>query len=457
MNEALASFLSANQESHLNELLDLLRIPSVSTDIEYARNVRTAAIFIQEKLGELGFETKLIETDKHPAVFANYKVSAALPTVLIYGHYDVQPADPLELWNSPPFEPVVKDGLILARGSSDDKGQVYAHIKGVESLIKTTGTLPVNVSFIIEGEEEIGSPNLPKLINDYKSELTADIVLISDSSMLAANTPTITYGLKGLSYVEVTLKAANRDLHSGAYGGGVPNPINILSRMIASLHDEDGKVTVPGFYDDVIDITLQEKEAFANTPFDAKAFAGEIGLTHTPGEAGYTLLERLWARPTLDVNGIKGGYQGEGAKTVIASEASAKISCRIVPNQVSDDITKKLGDYLRELAPAGVTVEIEDLHGGMPALTPIDSEAVQLAAEALEQAYGQPAVFARTGGSIPIVTTFQQILNADVVLVGFGLEDDRVHSPNEKFNLENYFTGIRSSALMLKAFAGFNS
>lgn len=448
----LQDYLQTSQQQHLDELLEFLRIPSVSALSTHNADTRKAAEFVATKLKDLGFSVTINETPKHPIVTAHFHVDDKLPTVLVYGHYDVQPPDPINLWTSPPFEPVVKDGVIVARGSSDDKGQVYAHIKGAEGLIKTTGTLPVNLKFLIEGEEEISSPNILPFIESHVDELKTDIVIISDGAMMAPNTPTITYGLKGIAYIEVRVKTAAMDLHSGAFGGGVPNPINALAKMIARLHDDNGRITVPGFYDAVLDISPMEKAAFAKVPFDEGQFAEEIGVTATPGEAGYSLLERLWARPTLDCNGIGGGFQGEGSKTVIANTAMAKISCRLVPNQDPDDIRDRLTVYLKELAPAGVSVEVIDLHGGKPAMSPIESKAVQTAARALQQVYGKEAIFARTGGSIPIVSNLQELLGAEVVLVGFGLETDRVHSPNEKFDLENYYKGIEVSAALLKAF-----
>jgi len=369
------------------------------------------------------------------------------------------PPEPLDLWISPPFEPVVENGLIVARGASDDKGQLYAHIKGVEALLATTGTLPVNLTFLIEGEEEIGSPNLTPLIEAHREQLAADIVLISDGAMVAPDTPTITYGLRGLAYVEVLVRGAGRDLHSGAYGGGAPNAINALAKIIAQLHNEQGRVTVPGFYDAVLELTDTEREAFRQVPFDEAHFKREAGLAATPGEAGYSLLERLWARPTLDCNGIGGGFQGDGAKTVIAAEARAKISCRLVPNQDPHDITAKLAAHLKRLAPPGVEVTVTELHGALPAVLracaagPLEAPAVQVAARALATVFGRPAVFARTGGTIPVVSTFQELLGAQVVMVGLGLESDKVHSPNEKFDLVNYYRGIEVSTALLAAFA----
>lgn len=449
----LTTYLTNARARHLEELFSFLRIPSVSALSEHGPDVKLAAGFVMGKLSELGFKVTIYPTQGHPVVFAEYHVNNSLPTVLIYGHYDVQPPDPIELWASEPFKPFVKDGAIIARGASDDKGQVYAHIKGAESLIRTYQTLPVNLKFLIEGEEEIGSPNLGHFIEAHKDLLAADVVVISDGSMFDSETPSITYGLKGLAYIEVQVRTAALDLHSGSYGGGVPNPINSLAKMIAQLHDEEGRVAVPGFYDAVLEISSEEKAALARVPFDETAFRQEIGVSATPGEVGYSLLERLWLRPTLDCNGIKGGFQGEGAKTVIPREAMAKISCRLVPNQEPEDIAEKLEAYLRCLAPQGVTVEVHNLHGGFPAMTPIDAPSVRAAAEALQQVYGREPLFIRTGGTIPVVSTFQHSLKTEVVLVGLGLENDRAHSPNEKFELNCYYKGIEVSAVLLKAMA----
>jgi len=450
---ATREYIDTRRTDLLAELSDFLKIPSVSTAPQHRDDVRCAARFLLEKLGPLGFEAQMFETAGHPVVYAERRVSEVAPTVLIYGHYDVQPPEPLELWTTPPFEPTVRGGSLYARGASDDKGQVYAHLKGVEALLAQHGTLPLNVKFLIEGEEEIGSPNLVPFIDAHADLLAADIVLISDGAMAAPETPTITYGLKGLAYIEVHVRGAAMDLHSGAFGGGVPNPINGLARMIAALHDDAGRVAMPGFYDAVLDITPEEREVFKRAPFDEAALMEELGVSALPGEAGYTALERLWARPTLDCNGIGGGFQGEGSKTVIPGHAMAKISCRLVPNQTPQEITQKLGDYLRALAPEGLSVEVIDLHGGDGALTPLTSGAVQAAGRALAEVYGKETVFARTGGTIPVASTFQKRLGADVVFVGMGLESDRAHSPNEKFDLVNYYRGIEVSAALLEAFA----
>ena len=449
----LQSYLADKQKTHLDELFEFLRIPSVSTNPEHTDDVRKAGEFVKVRLESLNFSTQLFDTPRHPVVYAERHVSDDAPTLLIYGHYDVQPAEPLELWDSPPFEPTLKDGLIVARGASDDKGQVYAHIKGAEAALELNPDLPLNLKFLIEGEEEIGSPNLTPFVEQHNDLLAADTVLISDNTMMAPGIPTVTYGLKGLVYIEVSVTGPSLDLHSGAFGGGVVNPINALARMISALHDDAGRISVPGFYDDVLDLGEQEREAFAAAPFDEANYTKEIGTQATAGEPGYSLLERLWARPTLDVNGITGGFQGEGAKTVIASKASAKISCRLVANQDPQDIHDKLIAYLKKLAPTGVELSFNSFGKAKAALTPIESGAVQTAASALSKVYAKETVFSRTGGTIPVVSTFQELLGADVVLVGLGLESDKVHSPNEKFDLENYYKGIEVSANLLAAFA----
>ena len=447
---SLEERLAAAREDHLAELFDFLRIPSVSTDPRHTDDVRRAADFLQRRLVGLGFETELVETPRHPALIAERRVSDELPTVLVYGHYDVQPPDPEHLWESPPFEPTIRDGAIVARGASDDKGQVYAHVLGAESLLQQEGELPVNLVFLIEGEEEIGSPNLGAVLEAHTDRLTADVVLISDGQMIGPDTPTLTYGLRGLSYLEVRVRGPKRDLHSGAYGGAAPNPLNALAQIIAGLHDENGRVTVPGFYDRVRDLTEDERATLASLPFDEEAFREEAGLRATPGEAGYSVLERIWARPTLDVNGMWGGFQGEGAKTVISSDGGAKISCRLVPNQDHEEISRLVGEHLEALAPAGVEVEVVHLHGGAPAITPLDAPSVVATSRALERVFGRETAFVRTGGSIPVVSLFQERLGANVVLADFGLATDRVHSPNEKFDLENYYRAIHSSAEILR-------
>lgn len=450
---SLETYLESRESAHLDDLIQLLRIPSVSTDPAHAKDVRRAAEFLVERLRGLGFDVEVVETPRHPAVVASRHVSDGLPTVLVYGHYDVQPADPEALWDTPPFEPTIVDGSIVARGASDDKGQVFAHVLAAAALLEVDGDLPVNLKFLIEGEEEIGSPNLGRVLEARAEALRSDVVVISDGAMIRPDTPTITYGIRGMSYVEVHVRGPSRDLHSGSYGGAAPNPLNALARIIAGLHDDQGRVTVPGFYDDARELSDRERETLASVPFDEEAFRSEAGLRATPGEKGYSVLERIWTRPTLDVNGLYGGFQGEGSKTVIAAEGVAKISCRLVPDQDHEQITRRLGEHLRSLAPDGVEVEVIDLHGAAPALTPLDSPNVEAGARALERVFGRPTVFARAGGSLPVVHMLQERLGADVLLADFGLESDRIHSPNEKFDVRNFHRAIHASAEILRELA----
>jgi acetylornithine deacetylase/succinyl-diaminopimelate desuccinylase-like protein len=454
---SLEQYLSDNRERQLAELMELLAIPSISTEPDHAPDIRRAAGKVQQKLAALGFESRLYDTARHPLVYGEYRVSADAPTVLIYGHYDVQPPEPLEGWNTPPFEPVVREGKIWARGASDDKGQFLAHIMAAEALLAVDGTLPVNLKFLIEGEEEIGSPSLDAFIGANRELLAADAIIVSDGAMIAPDTPSLTYGLRGLAYIEVHLRTANRDLHSGAFGGAAPNPLNILSRIIAQLHDDEGRVAVPGFYDAVDAIGEAERQLLRQVPFNEERFLDQAGIRTTAGEPAYSVLERIWTRPTLDVNGIKGGFQGEGSKTVIPATAMAKISCRLVPGQDHVTITRLLGEHIRALAPEGVEVEIIDLHGGQPALTPLESPAVTAAAAALAEVYGREPVFIRTGGTIPVVNTFQQQLHSPVVLFDLGLETDKLHAPNEHFSLSDYYLGIHVSALLLHNCALINA
>ena len=456
---SINNYISDNKDRFLEELLDLLRIPSVSADSKFADDVRKAADFVKQRLEEAGADnTEICETAGHPIVYGDKIVDEALPTVLVYGHYDVQPADPYELWDSPPFEPVVKktdihpEGAIFARGSCDDKGQAYMHVKAFETMMKTD-TLACNVKFIIEGEEEVGSENLETFLNDNAEKLKADIVLVSDTGIIANDVPSITVGLRGLSYVEVEVTGPNRDLHSGLYGGAVPNPINVLAEMIASLRDENKHINIPGFYDDVIELSAEEREAMAEAPFDEEEYKESIGLSGTEGEAGYTSMERSSIRPTLDVNGIWGGYTGEGAKTVIASKAYAKISMRLVPNQDPDKITEMFSEHFKSIAPPSVSVKVTPHHGGQPAVTPTDSPAYQAAAKAMETTFGKKPVPFRGGGSIPIVALFEQILGSKTVLMGFGLDSDAIHSPNEHYGVFNYFKGIETIPLFYQNFA----
>jgi acetylornithine deacetylase/succinyl-diaminopimelate desuccinylase-like protein len=453
------NYIASNKKRFLDELLDLLRIPSISADSNYTEDVLKAAGFIKEKLLAAGADkAEICETPGHPIVYGEKIISSDLPTVLVYGHYDVQPPDPLDLWDSPPFEPVIKktdlhpEGAIFARGSCDDKGQVYMHIKAFEAMVET-GQLACNVKFIVEGEEEVGSDNLETFLRDNVDMLKADVVLVSDTGIIANDVPSITVGLRGLSYVEVEVTGPNRDLHSGLYGGAVPNPINILAEMIASLKTPDQKINVDGFYDDVVELTAEERTAMAEAPFVLEDYKNSIGLNDIEGESGYTSMERASIRPTLDVNGIWGGYTGEGAKTVIASKAYAKISMRLVPNQDPDKITALFTNHFISIAPKSVSIKVTPHHGGLPAVTPTDSPAYLAAAKAMESAFGKKPVPFRGGGSIPIVALFEQILGLKTVLMGFGLDSDAIHSPNEHYGVFNYFKGIETIPEFYKNYA----
>jgi len=434
------------QEQHkdrfLNELLDLLRIPSVSARSEHKADMERCAEAVKQRLLEAGATTVTIyPTPGHPIVYGEKMIDPAKPTVLVYGHYDVQPADPLELWHSGPFEPVIKDGKIYARGACDDKGQFYMHVKALETMV-ATNTLAVNMKFIIEGEEEIGSPNLATFVKEHKALLKADVILISDTAMISMDTPSIDIGVRGLSYIEVEVTGPNRDLHSGVYGGAVANPITMLAKMIASCHDENNHITIPGFYDDVVESTTEERAKMAEAPHDDAAYAADLGVQHLWGEKGYTTNERTGIRPTLEVNGIWGGYTGEGAKTVLPSKAYAKISTRLVPNQSSTVITEKLIQYFQSQAPAGVVVKATEHHGGEPYMTPIDSIEYQAAAKAIATTFGKEPIPVRGGGSIPICALFEKELGIKIVFMGFGLDSDNLHSPNEKYDVFNFYKGI---------------
>jgi len=449
----MQQYIQENKERFLSELLDLLRIPSVSADSKYKGDVRKAAEFICEKIQAAGADVaEICETAGHPIVYGEKIIDPSLPTVLVYGHYDVQPADPLNLWDSPPFEPVVKDEKIYARGACDDKGQVYMHIKAFETMM-ATNSLPCNVKFMIEGEEEVGSDNLGIFVKANKEKLAANVILISDTAIIANDIPSIDVGLRGLSYLEVEVTGANRDLHSGVYGGAVANPINVLSKMIASLHDENGHITIPNFYDDVVELTPIQRKAMAETPFNLDEYKKDLGIDDVRGEDGYTTLERASIRPTLDANGIWGGYIGEGAKTVLPSKASAKISMRLVPNQQSDKITAMFTKHFESIAPAGVTVKVQPHHGGEPYVTPTDSKEYRAAEQAMEEAFGKKPVPTRGGGSIPIVALFEKELGLKTILMGFGLDSDAIHSPNEHYGLFNFYKGIETIPLFFKYYA----
>lgn len=446
MNE----YITEHKDRFVHELMDMLRIPSVSADPKFKQDVLRTAEFVKQKLEEAGADNvELCETVGNPIVYGEKIIDVNLPTVLVYGHYDVQPADPYELWDSPPFEPVIKDNKIYARGACDDKGQMYMHVKAFEVMMKNN-SLPCNVKFMIEGEEEVGSENLATFVRENKEKLTGDVILISDTSMLGNETPSITTGLRGLSYMEVEVTGPNRDLHSGMYGGAVANPINILCKMIASLLDENNHITIPGFYDNVEELSQEERSEMGRAPFNLEDYKKALDLGDVHGEEGYSTLERTSIRPTLDVNGIWGGYTGEGAKTVIASKAYAKISMRLVPNQSSDEITEKFKKHFESIAPASVKVKVKPHHGGEPVVTPTDSVAYQAAARAYEETFVKKPIPVRSGGSIPIVAMFKSELGLDSVLMGFGLDSDAIHSPNESFGIFNFLKGIETIPLFYK-------
>jgi len=440
----LKNYLAENKDRYINELVELLKIPSISADSSYKEDTRKTAEMVKDQLDAAGLEnTELCETEGFPVVYGDKIIDEKLPTILVYGHYDVQPPDPLDLWDSPPFEPVIKDGKIYARGAADDKGQMYMHVKAFEYL-NSKSELPCNVKFIIEGEEEVGSVNLETFIKENKDKLKADVILISDTSMLSLETPSITTGLKGLSYLEVEVTGPNRDLHSGVYGGAVANPINILCEMIASLKDENNHITIPGFYNNVLEASDEERAKIAKTPFDLEVYKSKLGIDEVAGEAGYSTIERTGIRPTLDVNGIWGGYIGEGAKTVLPSKAHAKISMRLVPNQTDQEISELFQRHFEQIAPPSVKVNVKNLHGGEPYVTPIDTLEYKAASEAIERTFGKTPIPVRAGGSIPIVALFEEVLGLKTILLGFGLDTDAIHSPNEHYGIDNFMKGTET-------------
>lgn len=448
--EQVMSYIEEHKDRFLEELIQFLKIPSISADSAYKEQVAQAAEFVKEKLLSAGADiAEIVGTKGHPIVYGEKIVNPDLPTVLVYGHYDVQPPDPLNLWNSPPFEPVIKetkvhpDGAIFARGACDDKGQVYMHIKAFEAM-NATNSLACNVKFMIEGEEEVGSDNLEPFLRDHKDKLKADVVLVSDTAIIANDVPSISIGLRGLSYVQVKVTGPNKDLHSGVYGGAVANPINVLTEMISSLMDENHHITIPGFYDDVQELSEEDRKAIAEIPFDEEAYKEDLGVKALRGEKGFSPIEHTSIRPTLDVNGIWGGYIGEGAKTVLPSEAFAKISMRLVPNQSSDKITQLFENHFKSIAPDCVSVEVEPHHGGEPVLLPTDSIEYQAASQAMQNTFGKEPIPERGGGSIPIVALFEEVLGLKTILMGFGLDSDALHSPNEHYGLFNYFKGIET-------------
>ena len=452
------TYIDVNQQKFLDELFDLLQIPSVSTDSSKKGDIQKAANFLIEQLISLNLDrVELFETPGHPIVYGEHCPHPDKPTVLIYGHYDVQPSDPDHLWDTPAFEPTVKNGNIYARGASDDKGQAFTHVKALESFVKSGEVIPVNVKIILEGEEEIGSPNLVPFIETHKKMLSTDMVLISDTSMFGKDQPSITYGLRGLAYMEVEVVGPNRDLHSGVYGGAVENPLNILCELIAKMKDEHGVIQIPGFYDKVIPLTDSDRAASAALPFDEEAYKHSLDIDAIHGEKGYSTLERASARPTLDVNGIWGGYTGEGAKTVLPSKGNAKISMRLVPDQDPKEIAKLFTDYFNSIAPDTVKVSVTEHHGGYASITNLDFYGLKAAAKAFEDVFEKDVLFAREGGSIPIVADFKRVLGVESILMGFGLTSDAIHSPNEKFSIQDFHRGIKTSARFFELLPDFVS
>ncbi len=453
----IKKYIDQNKERFLDELFELIRIPSVSAKEENKPDMIRAAELIRVHLLKAGADrAELFPTQGNPVVYGERIISEDLPTVLVYGHYDVQPAEPFELWKTPPFEPEVRDGKIYARGADDDKGQMFMHVKAFE-LMNATGTLPCNVKFMIEGEEETGSASLEKFCSDYRDMLESDVILISDTTMISPEMPSITSGLRGLSYVEVSVEGPERDLHSGLYGGAVVNPCNALCNMIASLKDEDGRITIPGFYDDVVECTVEERTEMAKRPFDRDKFMKSVGVEDLAGEKGYSDTERIGIRPTLDINGIWGGFTGEGTKTILPSRAFAKISMRLVPDQKAEKTADLFRKHFISIAPAGVRVKVEYLHGGEAYVSHLDTAAYRAASMAVEESFGRKPIPVRSGGSIPIVSTFEKILGVKSILMGFGLEADAIHSPNENYPLFNFYKGIETIPLFYRNFAAIKS
>lgn len=451
--EAIKKYVAENKERFLNELFELIRIPSISSEAKHKPDMYKCAEKWKSLLLEAGADkAEVFETEGNPVTYGEKIIDPLLPTVLVYGHMDVMPVDPVDLWNTQPFEPVIKDGKIWARGADDDKGQGFMHAKAFEYLVKS-GQLKCNVKFMIEGEEEIGSPSLPKFCREHRDMLKTDVILVSDTSMIAPDVPSITTGLRGLAYWEVEVTGPNADLHSGLFGGAVANPVNVLCKMIADVIDEKGHITIPGFYDDVLEVTNEERAKMAKAPFDSDVYKKSLGIKETKGEDGYSTNERTGIRPTFDVCGIWGGYTGEGTKTVLPSVARAKISCRLVPNQKHDKIAKLVKEYFESTAPGYVTVKVTYLHGGPSYVCPIDLPAYKAAEKAYEQVYGKQPIPVRSGGSIPIIATFEEVLGVKSVLMGFGLGSDATHSPNENYPLEQFFNGITTIPLFYKYFA----
>ena len=446
--QPLDDYLSTHQSDFERDLFQWLRIASVSADPEHATDMREAASWALAQLSGPGLSSELIETDGHPMVYAETAHIPGKPTVLVYGHYDVQPPDPLDEWISPPFEPTVRDGNVFARGATDDKGQLLTHIKSVQAWLQATGSLPLQVKFLIEGEEEVGSLGLEAFVKQNTTRLQCDVVVISDTSQFGPGQPAITYGLKGIAYFELHLQGPRQDLHSGTFGGAVSNPANALTKLLASLIDDDGRIQISGFYDDVVPLTESERAQFVSLPFDERKFREQIGVHDVHGEAGFSTLERRWARPTFDINGLASGYQGTGAKTVLPARSSAKFSFRLVPHQDPTKIRQQLESHLERHCPAGITFKLVDMHGAPGFVIPLDSPFVEAAAAGIERGFGRRPCFIREGGSIPIVTTFREFLGVDTLLLGWGQDDDNMHSPNEKFSVQDFHRGVKSSAYL---------
>ena len=446
----IIEYIQQNHDRYIGELTEFLRIPSVSTDPEHNEAVKTAAEFVARQLQEAGMTTVgIFPTEGHPIVYAERLVEEAKPTLLVYGHYDVQPVDPIELWESAPFEPTIRNGELYARGAADDKGQVFIHFKSAEAFLNTSRQLPVNIKYLIEGEEEIGSPHLDPFIETHQDLLKADVAMVSDTAMFAHGVPSICYGLRGLAYFQLDLQGAHTDLHSGSFGGTVVNPAFELSKILTAMKDEAGRITIPHFYDDVRKLTEREKAEFARLPFDESTYKKAIGLKELSGEEGCTPLERLWVRPTFEINGLKSGFTGKGAKTVLPAKAMAKVSMRLVPDQDPEKIADLFEDYVHALTPSSVHLETTRMHGGKPWVASLDHPALRAATQAIKKGFGKEPVFQREGGSIPVVATFAELLNIPSVLMGIGLPDENAHAPNEKLNLDNFYAGIKSSAYFL--------
>jgi acetylornithine deacetylase/succinyl-diaminopimelate desuccinylase-like protein len=456
--DKIIDFINVNRDRYLEELKALLAIPSISALPQHAADVKRCADWCADEMRRVGLQNvRLIDTPGNPVVYGDWLGADGAPTILFYGHYDVQPVDPLELWESPPFEATIRDGEIYARGSADDKGQVFMHVKAIEAHLKQNGRLPVNMKIILEGEEEVGSANLDDFIRAHKSELGANVVVISDSAMFDRGVPSICYGLRGLVYFQIDLRGSRTDLHSGSFGGAVANPAMVLAQVLAQMKDRGGRVKIPGFYDDVVPLTEEERKAWASLPFNEKKYKKDFGIPKLFGESGYTTLERTWARPTFEINGLLSGFTGEGAKTVLPAVSMAKVSMRLVPNQRPDNIAKLFEDYVTKITPKTVELKIARMHGGKPWMTAYDNPFVQAAARAIEKGFGKTPVFTREGGSIPVVSTFQEELGLPSVLFGVGLPDENAHAPNEKLDVSNFHNGIIASAILYQEIASIGA